>query len=187
MQPQFSTYGLRDVVYNDSTVGISVVHGSKRFVSLLASGIPDLELDRRVLIERDGLSEESRSNGGFSERVELILMASLAGLQRPPRHCVQYTLTKRRTIELCNKILAFYFIFFFLFHSALASQKVASSPFQRQIRLSQNSHVSTHISTHLDRSTIKNAPKRTSLNCAKRVFRPGRPAGGARAAILKVC
>lgn len=79
VQPRFSTYGLRDVVYDDGTVGISVVHGSKRLVSLLASGIPDLELDRRVLIERDGLSEESRSNGGFSERVELILMASLAG------------------------------------------------------------------------------------------------------------
>jgi hypothetical protein len=73
-----STYGLRDIVYNNGTVGISVVHGSQRLVSLLAGGIPNLELDRRVLIEGDGLSEESRSNGGFSEGVELILTASLA-------------------------------------------------------------------------------------------------------------
>lgn len=72
------TYGLRDIIYNNGTVGISVVHGSQRLVSLLAGRIPNLELDRRVLIEGDGLSEESRSNGGFSEGVKLILAASLA-------------------------------------------------------------------------------------------------------------
>lgn len=73
-----STYGLRDIVYNNGTVGISVVHGGQRLVSLLAGRIPNLELDRRVLIEGDGLSEESRANGGFSEGVKLILTASLA-------------------------------------------------------------------------------------------------------------
>lgn len=71
-----TTYGLRNVVYDDGTVGVSVVHGRQRLVSLLASRVPNLKLDRRVLIERDGLGEESRSNGRFPERVELILMGS---------------------------------------------------------------------------------------------------------------
>lgn len=74
----FQTYRLRDIIYNNGTVGISVVHGGKRLVSLLSGRIPNLKLDRRVLIEGDGLSKESRSNGGFSEGVELILTIKLA-------------------------------------------------------------------------------------------------------------
>lgn len=78
LRDHFSTYRLRDIIYNNGTVGISVVHGGKRLVSLLAGRIPNLKLDRRVLIEGDGLSKESRSNGGFSEGVELILTSKLA-------------------------------------------------------------------------------------------------------------
>lgn len=70
---QETAYRLRNVVYDHSAVGVSIVHGRKRLVPLLASRIPDLELDGRVLVEGDGLREESGADGGFSERVELIL------------------------------------------------------------------------------------------------------------------
>lgn len=64
---------MRDVVYDHSTVGISIVHGRKGLVPLLASRIPDFELDCSILIEGDGLSEECRTDGGFSVRIELVL------------------------------------------------------------------------------------------------------------------
>lgn len=68
-------YSLCDVINDHGAVGISVVHRSKRLVSLLASGIPYLELHGGVLIEGDGLSEESGTDSGFPKRVELILGA----------------------------------------------------------------------------------------------------------------
>jgi hypothetical protein len=73
-----STYRLRNIVYNNSAVGVSIVHGSERFVSLLASRIPDLKLDSCVLVQRDGLCKERSTDGGFAERVELILDNKLA-------------------------------------------------------------------------------------------------------------
>ena len=68
------TYRLRNVINNDGTVGISVIHGRKRLVPLLASCIPDLELDSGVLIERDGLGKKGGADGRLSIRIELVLV-----------------------------------------------------------------------------------------------------------------
>lgn len=67
-----TTYWLGHIVYDDSTVGIAVVHGGERLVALLASGVPDLKLDDRVGIEADGLREESSADGGLAVVVELV-------------------------------------------------------------------------------------------------------------------
>ena len=61
------TYRLSDIVDDDGAVGVTVVHGRKRLVALLASGIPDLELNSGVFVERDGLGEESCADSRFSE------------------------------------------------------------------------------------------------------------------------
>lgn len=44
-------YGLSDIVDNDGAVGVAVIHGGQRLVSLLASGVPYFELDGRVFVE----------------------------------------------------------------------------------------------------------------------------------------
>lgn len=67
------TYRLRYIVNDYGAVGVSVVHGCQGLVSLLTGGIPDLELDCSILVERDGLSEEGGADGRFSKRVELVL------------------------------------------------------------------------------------------------------------------
>jgi hypothetical protein len=67
------THGLRNVVDDDGAVGVPVVHGRQRLVPLLARCVPDLKLDCRVLVERDGLCEEGGADGGFPVRVELVL------------------------------------------------------------------------------------------------------------------
>ena len=67
-----------DVVDDDGTVGIAVVHGGERLVALLTGRVPYLELDGGVLVERDGLCEECGADGGFPVRVELILRAPSA-------------------------------------------------------------------------------------------------------------
>ena len=73
------TYGLCDVVYDYGAVCVSVVHGRERLVALLAGGIPDLELDRGVFIEGDGLGEEGGADGGFPVVVELVLSVLVLG------------------------------------------------------------------------------------------------------------
>lgn len=69
-------YGLCDIVDNDSAVCVPVVHGRKRLVALLASRVPNLELDCCVLVEGDGLGQEGGADGGFPVVVELVLSAS---------------------------------------------------------------------------------------------------------------
>lgn len=64
---------LCNVIYDDGTVGVAVVHGGQGLVTLLAGGIPNFELDSGGLVEGDGLGEERSADGGFAERVELIL------------------------------------------------------------------------------------------------------------------
>jgi hypothetical protein len=64
---------LGDVVDNNSAVGVSVVHGSQRLVALLTGRIPDLELDSGVLVERNGLGEESSADSRLAIRIELVL------------------------------------------------------------------------------------------------------------------
>ena len=96
------TYGLCDVVDDDGAVCVAVVHGCERLVALLAGGIPDLELDRRVLIEGDGLGEEGGADGGFPVVVELVLGVLVLGSCRG--HVIWRTLTKRNTRDDCGML-----------------------------------------------------------------------------------
>lgn len=57
------TYRLGDIIDNYGTVGIPVVHGSQRLISLLAGGIPYFKLDCCVFVEGYGLCEESGADG----------------------------------------------------------------------------------------------------------------------------
>lgn len=66
-------YGLRDIIDNDGAVGITIIHGGQRFVSLLTGGIPYFELDCRVFIEGYRLGEESGSDCRFTVVIELVL------------------------------------------------------------------------------------------------------------------
>ena len=70
------THSLGDVVDNDGAVGVAVVHGCQRLVALLAGRVPDFKLDRRALVEGDGLGEEGSADGGFPVVIELVLQAS---------------------------------------------------------------------------------------------------------------
>ena len=67
------SYRLRDIVNDDGAVGVPVVHGRQRLVALLARRVPDLKLDRGVLVERYRLCQEGGADGGFSIGVELVL------------------------------------------------------------------------------------------------------------------
>ena len=66
-------YRLCDIINDYSTVGIPVIHWGKGLVSLLACGIPDLELYGCGFIEGDGLRKESGADRGLAVVVELIL------------------------------------------------------------------------------------------------------------------
>jgi hypothetical protein len=84
-------YRLCDVVHDHGAVGVTIVHGRQGLVTLLAGRIPDLELDSRVLIERDGLSEERRTDRRFSEGIELILvLMSFCGCYDNDRFRITY-------------------------------------------------------------------------------------------------
>jgi hypothetical protein len=48
-------YSLCDIIHYHSAVGISVVHGRQGLVSLLARGVPYLELHGRGVVKGDGL------------------------------------------------------------------------------------------------------------------------------------
>jgi len=74
------THSLSDIVDDDCAVRVTVVHWCQALVSLLSCGIPDLELDSRIVIEGDSLSEEGSADRGFSVVIELILIiASING------------------------------------------------------------------------------------------------------------
>lgn len=72
-QQQAATYRLGNVVDDDGAVGVSIIHRSKRLVSLLSSRIPNLKLDSGVLIERNGLGEEGGADSRLAIRIELVL------------------------------------------------------------------------------------------------------------------
>jgi hypothetical protein len=67
------TYSLSDVIDYDGAIGIPIIHRGQRLISLLASCIPDLELDCGALIEGDGLCQEGGADCGLAVIVELIL------------------------------------------------------------------------------------------------------------------
>lgn len=69
----WESYGLSNVIDDNSAVGVAVVHGGQGLVALLTCSIPDLELDGGCVIEGDCLGEESGADGGFSVVVELVL------------------------------------------------------------------------------------------------------------------
>ena len=75
-----------DVVDDDSAVCVAVVHGGEGLVALLASRVPDLKLDRRVVVEGNGLGEEGSADGGFPVVVKLVLRGS-AGTWEGWRAC----------------------------------------------------------------------------------------------------
>ena len=64
---------MSNVIDYNSAVGVAVVHGGQRLVTLLTCGIPNLELDGGCVIEGDCLGEEGSADGGFSVVVELVL------------------------------------------------------------------------------------------------------------------
>lgn len=62
-----------DIVNDYCTIGIPIVHGGEGLVPLLTSCIPDLELNRGVLVEGNGLGEEGSTDGGLSIGIKLVL------------------------------------------------------------------------------------------------------------------
>ena len=66
-------YSLGYVVDDDGAVGVAVVHGRQRLVSLLARRVPNLKFDRGCVVEGYRLREESGADGGFPIVVELVL------------------------------------------------------------------------------------------------------------------
>jgi hypothetical protein len=69
---------LGNIVDYHGAVGIAVVHGRKRLVTLLARCVPDLKLDGCGLIEGDGLGEEGGADGGLPVVIELVLASTSA-------------------------------------------------------------------------------------------------------------
>lgn len=67
------TYGLSDIIDNDGTVRIAIIHRSQRLISLLTSRIPNLELHSCAFVQRDGLCKEGSADRRFSVVVELVL------------------------------------------------------------------------------------------------------------------
>lgn len=70
------TNSLRDIVDYDSTVGISVVHGRKRFISLLSCRVPYLKFDRSILVQGYCLSEKCCTDRRFPVIVKLVFYES---------------------------------------------------------------------------------------------------------------
>lgn len=71
-------YSLSNIVDNNCTIGISVIHRRERFISFLPSCVPYLKLYCCALVERDGLGEERGTDGRFPIIIELILEYILA-------------------------------------------------------------------------------------------------------------
>lgn len=94
------SYSLCDIVYDNRAVCVSIVHGSQRLVALLSRSVPDLELHGRLLIQGEGLCEESSADRGFSVVVELILAKGVSARVLCASLASYHTLTKRRTSEL---------------------------------------------------------------------------------------
>lgn len=66
-------YCLCNIVDNDCTVGISVVHGSERLVAFLSCRVPYFELYGGGVVEGNGLGEEGGADGGLPVIIELVL------------------------------------------------------------------------------------------------------------------
>lgn len=97
-------YRLSNIIDDNGTIGIPVVHGRERLVSFLTRRVPNLELYSCVLVEGNGLGQEGSANGGLPVIIELILVAALA-IIHPKGHPVGFhlTLTKRKTSDDCRR------------------------------------------------------------------------------------
>lgn len=62
-----------DVIDDNGTVGVSIVHRGQRLISLLTSGVPNLELDCSALVEGNSLRQEGGADGRFPVVIELVL------------------------------------------------------------------------------------------------------------------
>lgn len=69
---------MSDVIDNHSAVGVAIVHRSQRLIALLASSIPDFELDCGGIIEGDSLCQEGGSDSRLAIIIELVLTERLA-------------------------------------------------------------------------------------------------------------
>lgn len=105
-----SPYRLGDVINHNSTVGVSIIHGSERLVPFLASSIPNFELDCGTLIEGDSLGQEGSTDCRLPVIIELVLGNSSAssflertklGIQKPMIALIgSLTFTNLKTSEL---------------------------------------------------------------------------------------
>ena len=64
---------LRYIIDYDGAICVPVVHRSKRFVSLLASGVPYLKFDGSIVVQSDRLCQKCGANGRFPIVIKLIL------------------------------------------------------------------------------------------------------------------
>jgi len=69
-------YSLGDIVNDNGTVCIPVVHGRKRFVPLLTRRVPYLELHGGTVVEGYSLCEERSSYGRLPVIIKLVLLYS---------------------------------------------------------------------------------------------------------------
>ena len=154
-----ATYGLGDIVDNDGTVGIPVVHGSEGLVSFLACRIPDLKLHCGILIERDGLRQEGGTDCGFSVRVELVLQ----------REEISECLSSRTGSRLCLSYL----------DKPQHYRTLSDRGFTCEDSISHC--VATQVWWRWRWDAV---PRSTSLNCANRLLLAPRAAGGPRLAMM---
>ena len=78
MDQDWISYCLGDIVDNNCTVGISVIHRSERFVTFLSGCVPYFKLYSGGVVQGDCLCEEGGADGGFSIVIKLILREYLA-------------------------------------------------------------------------------------------------------------
>ena len=71
-------YRLRDVIYDNGTICIPIIHWRQRFVSFLSRSVPYFKLHGRVFVKSDGLGKEGGTNGGLSIVIELILFKQVS-------------------------------------------------------------------------------------------------------------
>ncbi len=155
-----ATYGLGDIVDNNGTVGIPVIHGSEGLVSFLACRIPDLKLHCGVLIERDRLRQEGGTDCGFSVRVELVLPKG-----RDQRMCLSSNTDSRLFLSYLDKSQ----------HYRTLSDR----------GFTWEEYISLCVATQVRWRWRWNAvPRSTSLNCANRLLLAPRAAGGPRVAMM---